>query len=165
MPISLRSTRPDDVEFVLAAERSPDARPWITLREREEHLAAIAWEEADHLIVEADGEPVGFALLFGVGSRHRSMEIRTIVISRPGEGVGREALRLIIDRAFAAHGSHRVWLDVIDHNERARRAYAAVGFKEEGALRECWLNEEGRFETLLIASILEAEWPASAPPD
>ena len=163
--ISLRPTRPSDVDFVLAAERDPEANARITVREREEHLAAIAWSESDHLLILENGEPAGFALLFGVGGGNRSIEIRTIVVTRPGAGIGRAALRLIVDRAFDEHGAHRVWLDVIDHNERARRAYAAVGFRDEGTMRESWVNPDGEFESLVIASILEDEWPgASAPP-
>jgi diamine N-acetyltransferase len=43
-------------------------------------------------------------------------------------------------------------------NERARRAYAAVGFVEEGTLRDALLTN-GVYESLVVMSILDREWP------
>ena len=42
---------------------------------------------------------------------------------------------------------HRLWLDVMDHNPRARHLYASEGFTHEGTLREA-LFREGRFVSL-----------------
>ena len=64
---------------------------------------------------------------------------------------------LILERAFARHDAHRVWLDVITWNERAQRAYAAAGFVREGVRREV-LYMNGRFEWLVVMSVLRAEW-------
>jgi RimJ/RimL family protein N-acetyltransferase len=112
----------------------------------------------EHLLVMGDGLPVGFALLQGVGDADRSIEIRRFTVIRRGEGVGRRALALIVDRVFERHGAHRVWLDTFPRNERARRAYAAAGFVHEGVLREA-LFKNGRFESLVVMSILRSEWP------
>ena len=79
------------------------------------------------------------------------------MVTRRGEGVGRTALRLIVDRAFVAHDAHRVWLDTFTGNERAQRAYEAAGFVREGVLREALLKN-GRFESLVVLSVLRGEW-------
>jgi diamine N-acetyltransferase len=44
-------------------------------------------------------------------------------------------------------------------NERARRAYAAVGFAEEGVLRDALRTEDG-YESLILMSILAPDWEA-----
>ena len=158
MEIAVRETTGDDLDFVLAAEREPEAAPLIGQWSRERHQEAMRAASEEHLIVVGGGAPVGFALLQGLGDENRSIEIRRFAVTRRGEGIGRRALALIVDRVFERHGANRVWLDTFPHNERAQRAYAAAGFVREGVLREA-LFKNGRFESLVVMSILRAEWP------
>lgn len=159
--LSLRPTGPDDLDFVAAAERDPEASPNITARPRERHMQSFEHPDEEHLLVLEDGEPVGYALLQGFDRRHRNIEIQTLVISERDRGLGRRTLRLLLDYLFDERDAHRVWLDVVGHNARARRAYEAVGFTHEGEMREAWLCEEdGGWDSILLLSILEHEWPA-----
>ena len=98
-------------------------------------------------------------LLAGLASPNRAIELRRIVVSEPGRRLGRTALALVLDHAFTLLDAHRVWLDVMVHNERARRAYRAVGFVEEGVLRDALLGDGG-YESLVVMSILAGEWRA-----
>ena len=158
--LSLRPTEPDDLDFVLAAERDPEAAPNITPRPRERHLESFDHPNEEHLIVLEHGEPVGYALLEGLDKRHRNVEIQTLVITERDRGLGRSSLRLLLDYLFDQRDAHRVWLDVVGANRRARRAYEAVGFTHEGEMREAWLTEDGSFDSIHYLSILEHEWPA-----
>lgn len=158
--LAIRPTEERDLAFVLAAQDDPEAAAMITPRPRERHLAAIADPGEAHLVIERAGELVGYALISGLAGRHRNAEIRTLVVTRPGEGIGRGALALILERLFGERGMHRVWLDAIAGNDRAQRAYAAAGFVREGEMREAWRREDGRFESLVLMSILEHEWEA-----
>lgn len=157
--LSLRPTGDADLDFVVATERDPEASPFVTVRAREQHLEIVERDRGrEHLIVEVAGEPAGFAIVAGLGRPHNNIEVGTYVIARRGEGLGRRALRLIVERCFAEHGAHRVWLDAVDHNDRARRAYEAVGFRQEGEMREAWRAPDGTYETLVVLSILDREW-------
>ncbi len=49
-------------------------------------------------------------------------------------------------------------LDVFDDNARARRIYRAVGFREDGLLREAYVRPDGARVTQVLMSILRAEW-------
>jgi RimJ/RimL family protein N-acetyltransferase len=64
----------------------------------------------------------------------------------------------VIDWVFARSESHRLWLDVFDDNARARRIYRAVGFREDGLLREAYVRPDGARVTQVLMSILRAEW-------
>jgi diamine N-acetyltransferase len=156
--ISIREGTEADLDFVIAAEREPEAAPLLGQWSRERHLEALCSASEEHLVVIGDDRPVGFALLQGLDDTHRSIEIMRFTVTRRGEGLGRRALALIVDRVFEHHGAHRVWLDTFPRNERAQRAYAATGFVHEGVLRECRFKN-GRFESLVIMSILRSEWP------
>jgi diamine N-acetyltransferase len=66
-------------------------------------------------------------------------------------------VRAIKRHAFDTLSAHRLWLDVKEHNTRARAVYAKEGFRYEGTLRECLKGPEG-FESLVVMSVLEHEY-------
>jgi len=53
-----------------------------------------------------------------------------------GQGLGAEALRVVLAHAFGPLGLHRVSLEVYDFNERAIHVYEKVGFRHEGRMRD-----------------------------
>jgi diamine N-acetyltransferase len=152
----LRPTREDDLDFVVAAEADPDNAPYLAPSPREEHLGFLRDPGQRHLVVQADGRPVGFVLL-RLHPEDRAVELRRIAVTEKGHGHGRAALRAVMRTAFEEHGAHRLWLDVKPHNERARALYRSEGFAEEGLLRDA-LYRGGRFESLIVMSILRPEW-------
>lgn len=160
MNITFRLTTPDDLPFLMACEADADARPYISPWNAEQHVAAIDSPDCRHIVFSepASGREVGFAMLFGLQSPHHSIELRRIVCSVKGQGVGRAAIEALKGIAFDELRAHRFWLDVKVSNARAQRLYRAAGFVEEGCLRECLL-EAGRYESLLIMSLLRSEMP------
>jgi diamine N-acetyltransferase len=155
----LRRTAESDLEAVLEAEHAPAHARFIVPWEREQHCAALFDGDLLHAVVETVpvGQPVGFVLLAGLESAHQSIELRRIVISDEGKGYGRRALRMVKRLAFADCAAHRLWLDVFEHNLRARRLYASEGFVIDGLLRECYRRGDGSFDSLLVMSILDRE--------
>jgi diamine N-acetyltransferase len=154
--LRLRPTREDDLEYVVAAEADPDNAPFLAPSPREEHLAFMRDPLQRHMIAEVDGRAVGFALL-RLHPEDRAVELRRLAVTEKGRGHGRAALRLATAAAFEQYGAHRLWLDVKPHNERALALYRSAGFVEEGLLRDA-LYLDGRFESLIVMSILRPEW-------
>ena len=56
--VRIRSTRVDDLDFVLAGEADADASPYIGGWTREQHARAVADPNQEHLLVETE-LPVG----------------------------------------------------------------------------------------------------------
>ena len=154
--LRLRPTREDDLDYVVAAEAASDNAPYLAPSPREEHLSFLRDPRQRHLIAESGERPVGFALL-RLHPDDRAVELRRLAVTEKGRGYGRAALRLAMALAFEEHGAHRLWLDVKPHNERARSLYRSAGFVEEGTLRDA-LYHGGRFESLVVMSILRPEW-------
>ena len=73
-----------------------------------------------------------------------------------GQGLGPETLRLVIRHHIAA-GHHRFQIDPSATNERAIRAYAAVGFKPVGILRAYERNPGGGWRDGLLMDLLADE--------
>lgn len=68
-------------------------------------------------------------------------------------------MRLFLDYVFRIRGWRRIWLETGATNERAIRAYKAVGFIEEGRFRQhSWSN--GIYEDVVIMGLLKDEWDA-----
>ena len=157
--VRLRPTAPDDIPFVVATEAAPESRIFVQVWTEGEHRAALENSDVAHFIIvdQASERPVGFVILAGLASRHRSIELRRVVVTTRGAGYGRAAVRIIKDHAFRELGAHRLWLDVLEENTRARRLYISEGFVEEGALRECFLTDAG-FKTLVVMSILASDY-------
>ena len=99
---------------------------------------------------------VGFVLLAGLANPHRCVELRRIVVSPAGHGLGRVGLALTIDHVFDRLHAHRLWLDVKVDNHRAQRAYERAGFIREGVLRDALLVD-GTYVSLIVMSIIAPE--------
>jgi RimJ/RimL family protein N-acetyltransferase len=159
MNIRLLRTREDDLDFVLSAEQSAENRSFVSVWAREQHLGALTSKDLSHLIIEnlSDSSRVGFIILAGLADANQSIEFRRIVVTEKGKGYGKEALRLVKKIAFQELNAHRLWLDVKEHNVRARHLYESEGFVAEGVLRECIKAEVG-FESLVVMSMLSSEY-------
>lgn len=154
--ITLRKATASDLPFLMALEEET-CREGFTGRDTGvEHLVCLNDEDYGYWIVVDSGEAAGFVILSGLASENRSILIKRVAVSRPGLGHGREAMRQVLRMAFEQYKAHRVWLDVYPENERARKVYRALGFQEEGMMRDCiWSN--GRFRSLILMSLLETE--------
>ena len=159
--VRLRPTLQSDLDYVLTLEQDPRNLPFITPWERTQHEAAIRFPDFRHFIIESGDalEAAGFLILIGCKSRHRSLELKRMVVQHQGIGVGRAALRVAKKVSFDDLGAHRFWLDVKTHNIRARALYDSEGFVVEGVLRES-VRVEGGFESLTVMSMLAPEFQA-----
>jgi RimJ/RimL family protein N-acetyltransferase len=116
--------------------------------------------------IEADGKVIGFCGLRDIDTTARHCAFGISIFERDywGRGYGREALELLVEYCFHHRNLNRVWLDVLEDNERARRAYRAVGFVEEGRLRQDAWND-GRLKDSIVMGLLREEWSGRAAPE
>ena len=159
----LRPTMLSDLDFVQTVETDPTNLPFITPWERTQHEGAVRFPDFRHFIVEAgsDWASAGFVILQGCRSRHKSVELKRIVLQPKGQGLGRACVRLLKRMAFRDLRAHRFWLDVKAHNTRAQALYASEGFVVEGTLRDAVRLEVG-YDSLVVMAMLEAEYAARA---
>jgi RimJ/RimL family protein N-acetyltransferase len=109
--------------------------------------------------IEIDGTFVGTCGLTNLNRVNGTAELGIGIFDRAflGVGHGRQVLRLLLDYGFDLQNLRRIWLEVHATNERAVRAYRAVGFVQEGRLREhVWSG--GRYDDLVQMGLLRSEW-------
>jgi aminoglycoside 6'-N-acetyltransferase len=152
--VMLRHAEAGDVDALLTLLAEPEIAQWWSPYEAEEVRAdlghsfvilvdgvVIGWLQYDEE-TEPDYLHVGFDLLVTTALR--------------GQGYGREALRVAI-RHFIARGHHRFTIDPAVGNERAIRAYAAVGFRPVGVLRAYERGPDGSWRDGLLMDLLADE--------
>lgn len=158
----IRAAAVEDIAQIMALERLPEFRTFVGRWSEDEHRSAMADPAVRYFVAESDSELAGFAILRGVESENRSIEVKRIVVRSPGQGTGRRMLRWLLDKAFLEYGAHRVWLDVFEENSRAQHVYASLGFQPEGLLREA-IWRDGAFHSLVLMSVLDREYRARTP--
>ena len=118
----------------------------------------LADPDAGYLIAEdPSGQIAGFAILRGLLSEHRQVELKRIVVRTPNQGIGRQLLTEVADRAFGEYAAHRLFLDVFMTNDRARHVYENFGFRKEGIMRDV-IYRDGAYHSLVLMSLLETEY-------
>ncbi|HXW50874.1 MAG TPA: GNAT family protein [Candidatus Acidoferrales bacterium] len=162
--VRLRPIEPQDVKMLQRWLNEPTAQEWLgallpqSQREVERWAARISTDPGrpSFIIQTARGADIGLALLL---VKDAQAELG-IAIHEPrfwGQGLGEEAVRLLVDGAFRVLPLQRIELRVLPYNERAIRAYEKAGFSREGLLRKAAYHM-GSPRDQLVMSILHDEW-------
>jgi diamine N-acetyltransferase len=111
-----------------------------------------------YIVAEDQKGQVGAcAILQGLASEHRAVELKRLVVGIPNQGLGRKLLTMVADRAFGEYRAHRLFLDVFVDNDRARHVYETFGFRKEGVMRDA-IYRDGAYHSLVLMSLLESEY-------
>ncbi|MDQ1032223.1 RimJ/RimL family protein N-acetyltransferase [Streptomyces umbrinus] len=130
---------------------------WDTGRWRRQWAeTGLITDEAGHLIVELDGEAVGFVawrkIVATRTSYYWNMGIALLREAR-GKGVGTRAQRLLVEYLFAHTQVVRIEADTEVENIAEQRALGKAGFTREGVLRSAGFRD-GRWRDGVRYSVL-----------
>ncbi len=102
---------------------------------------------------------IGNCGLHNIDSVNRRAEFGIFIGEKEywNQGLGTEATRLVLKHGFEDLNLHNIYLNVYSTNPRARKAYEAAGFVQEGVQREA-VFKNGRYIDLILMSILQSEW-------
>ena len=111
------------------------------------------------LAIERDSEVVGaiqYAEEQDPDYRHASVDIY-LTTSVQGQGLGPDAIRTLARYLFDERGHHRLTIDPAATNTRAIAAYAKVGFKPVGIMRQYERSPDGTWHDGLLMDLLAEE--------
>ena len=136
--MTLRPLTERDIVAVAAMLAEPEVRRWWGDHDEDRIRTELLDEEdVETFAIDVEGELVGVLLVSEEEEpdyRHAALDI-SLATEHHGKGLGREALRLVIDHLIDERGHHRFTIDPDAENERAIRCYAAVGFRPVGVMR------------------------------
>jgi len=161
MSVTIRRARRDDIDFIMQTERGDGYEDFVGRWDRTMHEAELSKPGSAYLIGERDGISHGFAILKDLDDPCGNVLLKRIAVREPGAGFGRAFLRSTMSWVFEGLPCHRLWLDVLMHNDRARHVYRSVGFKEDGVMREAYVLPDGRRVSQMLMSVLRPEWESA----
>jgi aminoglycoside 6'-N-acetyltransferase len=147
--LSLRQFAAMDEAAVVAILCEPEVARWWPVPDFERDTG---W------VIEAGGRPSGWLEYHEEDYAWYPSVAFDIALTSAlhGRGYGRRALRLAID-SFVAKGHHRFTLDPNVDNERAIRAYEALGFERAGVMRAYERNPAGGWNDALLLELIVPE--------
>ncbi len=156
--ILIKKTKIKDLDFVIELENAPENRDNVFQWSKEKHIEAINDEDILHVIIEdKKNKKIGYAIVAGLQSDNKSIEIRRVVIDKKNEGYGSEFLKLMKIYTFEDLKYHKLWLDFFATNKKVEFLYKRQGFKKDGVLRDRYYNNN-RYTSIVVMSILDKEY-------
>ncbi|MCE5234353.1 MAG: UDP-2,4-diacetamido-2,4,6-trideoxy-beta-L-altropyranose hydrolase [Mizugakiibacter sp.] len=152
-----------DVEQVLRWRNHPDIRRYMYTRHEISPAEHEAWFERSlrdrsrHLLIaEEAGRPLGFVSFKETGS-DRIAEWGFYAAPDAPKGTGRKLGAAALAYGFGALGFHKICGQAMDSNERSIALHRALGFSEEGRLRDRDPSDE-RYRVVLCFGLLADAW-------
>lgn len=136
-----------------AGETMEDARDFVR-----EGLRRLDAGDGFEMGIWREGTLVGVIGLHGIHPVNRSTSLGYwLAEDAQGHGIARAACRAVVAHCFDTLGLHRIEIRVAPDNPRSLAIPRALGFREEGRLREVEKMGDGWLD-LVVFSMLETEW-------
>jgi RimJ/RimL family protein N-acetyltransferase len=174
--VALRPVEARDLEKLNAWQNDPETRDLIMgfrgpvrLESTEDWIRNMTEQNLKTRAIFAirrGGEIAGVAQLQMIDWVLRTAMLGVYVGDREnrGDGIGEIAVSLILDYGFRALDLHRIGLEVIASNGRAKGLYERLGFVREGVIRQAY-QRGGRREDVELWGLLRDEWTFEPPPE
>jgi RimJ/RimL family protein N-acetyltransferase len=170
--VRLRAIERADLPSSVAWLNDPEVTQWLVThrplslaeeeRWYEDQVVRAAGGRAINFAIEYEGRYIGNCGIKEIDHRRRCAEVGIFIGAKElwNQGLGADALRLLLAYGFAELNLHRMQLDVAAPNARAIRCYEKCGLREEGRLRDDWFAH-GQYCDRVVMGILEDEWRAA----
>lgn len=169
--VYLRALEPDDLEFVHAVEN--DEEIWEvsnTQTPYSKFLVKRYLENAQQDIYEAkqlrlaickgrEFRAVGLIDLFDFDARNRRAGIGIMIKSdvNRNQGIGSEALELLISYAFSKLNLHQLYANIDTNNEASLALFAKFGFKNIG-IKKDWNLINGKYKDEALFQLINHQF-------
>jgi aminoglycoside 6'-N-acetyltransferase len=155
--VTLRPVEESDVDALSAVIREPGVARWWGEPDQPERLRENLLMGGDAFVIEVGGEVAGWlGFVEETEPEYRSVGIDISLSERfQGKQLGPDALRTLIRWFADERGHHRFTIDPNAANERAIKAYAAVGFRPVGVMRKAELVDGEWTDGLLMDMLIE----------
>ncbi len=165
--VRLRPVLPEDVPVLCAILAEPSVARWWpgydVARVEQDLLTADA--ETTVWVIEAELDPaLGPEVVGAIEAweepneeyRHAGVDLFLATVAQ-GRGLGPDAIRAVARWLMGERGHHRLTIDPAADNERAIRAYTALGFRPVGRLRSYQRMPDGSWIDGLLMELLAHE--------
>jgi len=160
--VVLRSVEPGDARALAAILAEPSvARWWGTfgLARVEKDLTGGGDPDEEGFAILAEGRVIGYIQSVEQSEpdfRHAGIDL-FLATAAQGRGIGPDAIRTLAAHLIDDRGHHRLTIDPAVDNNAAIAAYAKVGFRPVGVMREYQRMPDGHWVDALLMDLLAEE--------
>lgn len=159
--VILRGPGAADADHLDAILAEPEVARWWPRYDRERVMRELIGERDDveGFVIELAGRVVGYIQTAEEPDpefRYASIDL-FLATSAQGHGLGPDAIRTLAADLIDRRGHHRITIDPVADNSRAIAAYAKVGFRPVGRLRQYQLMRDGSWADALLMEMLAGE--------
>ncbi|WP_181686175.1 GNAT family N-acetyltransferase [Halorhabdus salina] len=162
--VTLRPIEAEDASFLAETINHPDVWPMLSAYapkntdEEQAWIETIGDSEDVHLLICADGDPVGTIGLNQLNDVWGIAELGYYIHpDEQGNGYATDATARIVRYSFDARRLEKVYANVLAGNEASRRVLESVGFEQEGTFREHAYAQGERVDVVRYG-LLESEF-------
>ena len=141
--VTLRPIEAEDAEFLAETINHPDVWPTLaavdplSTDDEREWIESISDDDDIHLLICADGDPVGTIGLNRIHDVWGTAELGYYVHpGAQGNGYATDATRRLVRYAFEDRRLEKVYANVYAGNDASRAVLESVGFQQEGVFRK-----------------------------
>lgn len=157
--LTLRPLTEKELDRLVEVMWDPSVLRWWGTVASPEALREDLRHDGNAFAIEVDGVVAGWLGVVEENEpdyRHAALDVG-LGPDHQDRGLGSEALRTVVRWLVAERGHHRFTIDPALANERAIRAYAAVGFRAVGTMRRYERGPDGTWEDGLLMDLLAEE--------
>ncbi|HEV8403231.1 MAG TPA: GNAT family protein [Candidatus Limnocylindrales bacterium] len=159
--VTLRPTTPADAPTLAAILAEPEVARWWGDFDLDRVVAELIVGDPDEMpfVIEHDGVVIGYIQAVEENEPDfRSAGIDLFLrTDAQGRGLGPDAIRTLAAHLIDGRGHHRLTIDPAADNARAIAAYAKVGFRPVGRMRQYQRMRDGRWVDALLMDLLAGE--------
>lgn len=160
----MRELRFEDLGLVLSWRNDPEIRSGmlkqheISLPEHQQWFAKASVDSSRKLLIfERDGVPMGF-VQFSDAAGHGVVDWGFYAAPGAPKGTGRMLGLTALKYAFDFAGLRKVCGQVLETNQASIGLHRAIGFEQEGILRDQWRIGEN-YHDLICFGLRRMNWP------
>ncbi len=160
--VTLRPTTPADAPALVAILAEPEVTRWWGTFDLRRVMADLIEHDPDErgFVIEHDGRTIGYIQSVEENEpdfRHAGIDL-FLRTDAHGRGLGPDAIRALATWLLDTRGHHRLTIDPAADNVRAIAAYAKLGFRPVGIMREYQRMLDGTWADALLMDLLAAEF-------
>lgn len=159
--VHLRPAIVADIPALTEVFSDPTVNRWWPVTDPEAEARGHVEPEDDRVVwvVEVHGVVVGLIQAheeLEPDYRHAGIDL-ALLSPAQGRGLGPDAIRVVVRWLFEVRGHHRITIDPSAANANAIRAYAKVGFRPVGVMREYERGPNGSWHDGLLMDLLRSD--------
>lgn len=165
--VGIRPVEYEDLEFLIELRSYPEV--WMNLgkiemltRYKQDKWYKSLYDKGDgtkkyYVLMKEDKDPIGMVRTDEIDYINSNMRVGgDILPNYHDNGYGADMMDLIIHYGFDYMNMHRLWLMVLENNDRALHLYKKHGFIEEGVQRKA-IYRNGEYLDYIMMSILKED--------